>query len=116
MPERIQRKRSKGWRMPENTVYVGRHTQGGNPYIVGEWGEYADPAQKCMELFDEMLTEMLEDGDQFVNGETVWEWLKPLEGKNLACWCPPGQACHADVLLRLANTASTGQAASSAAQ
>lgn len=26
-----------------------------------------------------------------------------LRGKNLACWCPRDQACHADVLLELAN-------------
>ena len=27
-----------------------------------------------------------------------------LRGKNLACWCGPGEKCHADVLLELANT------------
>jgi hypothetical protein len=26
-----------------------------------------------------------------------------LRGKNLACWCKLGTACHADVLLELAN-------------
>ncbi len=26
-----------------------------------------------------------------------------LAGKNLACWCKPGEPCHADVLLKLAN-------------
>ena len=26
-----------------------------------------------------------------------------LGGKNLACWCPLDQPCHADVLLELAN-------------
>jgi hypothetical protein len=26
-----------------------------------------------------------------------------LRGKDLACWCPPDQPCHADVLLALAN-------------
>jgi len=26
-----------------------------------------------------------------------------LGGKDLACWCKPGQPCHAEVLLRLAN-------------
>jgi hypothetical protein len=29
--------------------------------------------------------------------------IAPLRGKNLACWCPPGQPCHADVLLQVAN-------------
>ncbi|HET7326979.1 MAG TPA: DUF4326 domain-containing protein [Nocardioidaceae bacterium] len=32
MPERIQRKRTKGWRMPEGAVYVGRPTIFGNPF------------------------------------------------------------------------------------
>jgi len=26
-----------------------------------------------------------------------------LRGKDLACWCPLDQPCHADVLLELAN-------------
>lgn len=29
--------------------------------------------------------------------------VRMLHGANLACWCSPGQACHADVLLELAN-------------
>ncbi|XAZ30649.1 DUF4326 domain-containing protein [Paenarthrobacter ureafaciens] len=35
-PQRVQRKRTKGWRMPENTVYVGRGSRWGSPYKVGE--------------------------------------------------------------------------------
>lgn len=31
-PQRIQRKRTKGWRMPEGAVYVGRPTTFGNPF------------------------------------------------------------------------------------
>ena len=34
--KRIQRKRVKGWKMPENTVYVGRPTKWGNPFRVEE--------------------------------------------------------------------------------
>lgn len=33
-PERIQRKRSKGWRMPPNTVYIGRPSKHGNPFSL----------------------------------------------------------------------------------
>lgn len=29
--------------------------------------------------------------------------LPELRGRDLACWCPPGSPCHADVLLELAN-------------
>jgi hypothetical protein len=32
MTTRIQRKRTKGWRMPEGAVYVGRPTKWGNPF------------------------------------------------------------------------------------
>jgi hypothetical protein len=31
------------------------------------------------------------------------EKIKSLRGKNLACFCHPDQACHADVLLEFAN-------------
>lgn len=34
-PTRVQRKRTKGWRMPEGTVYVGRGSKWGNPFRVG---------------------------------------------------------------------------------
>lgn len=31
-PKRIQRKRTKGWRMPEGAIYVGRGSKWGNPF------------------------------------------------------------------------------------
>lgn len=31
-----------------------------------------------------------------------------LAGKNLACWCRLDQACHADILLEVANARGTG--------
>lgn len=34
---------------------------------------------------------------------TILKSLPGLRGKNLACWCKPGDPCHADVLLELAN-------------
>ena len=52
MPKRIQRKRTKGWKMPAGAVYVGRPTKWGNPYKIGseyEWmnwvtGAWENPA------------------------------------------------------------------------
>lgn len=29
--------------------------------------------------------------------------VERLRGRNLACWCKPGEPCHADVLLEIAN-------------
>lgn len=39
------------------------------------------------------------------NPPFIWmaENLDKIAGKNLACFCPLNQPCHADVLLRLAN-------------
>ena len=36
--KRIQRKRTKGWKMPENTKYVGRPTKWGNPFTYEKSG------------------------------------------------------------------------------
>ena len=33
----------------------------------------------------------------------VMDRMDELRGKNLACWCPLDQPCHADVLLEIAN-------------
>jgi len=83
MPERIQRKRTKGWKMPPNTVYVGRPTKWGNPFL----GELA------IRQYEDMIMRKLLDGDTFKKE------LEELRGKNLACWCPLDKPCHADILL-----------------
>jgi hypothetical protein len=36
MPERIQLKRTRGWRLPEGAVSVARPTRWGNPWRVGD--------------------------------------------------------------------------------
>ncbi|ETK36157.1 DUF4326 domain-containing protein [Microbispora sp. ATCC PTA-5024] len=47
MPERIQRRRTKGWRLPEGAVIVDRTSRWGNPFKVGslvmEPGPYNSP-------------------------------------------------------------------------
>ena len=88
MPERIQRRRTKGWMMPENTVYVGRPTKWGNPFPI-----YNDRA-KAVALFRTLALWWINNGD---------ERVQILHGRNLACWCKEGEPCHADVLLELAN-------------
>ena len=86
-PARVQRRRTKGWRMPANTVYVGRPTKWGNPYTTGS---------RRVNTIDYALH--LRDNPYFVE-----EAKRQLKGKNLACWCPLDQPCHAGVLLEVAN-------------
>lgn len=92
MPERIQRKRTTGWRMPEGAVYVGRGSKWGNDYKIGV--DVKDAAQ---------AVEYFETGLGYAPQEYRDELLAPLRGKDLACWCRLDQPCHADVLLKLAN-------------
>jgi hypothetical protein len=87
-PIRIQRKRTKGWKMPENTVYVGRPSKCGNPYPVGK----NFTAKQAVRLYR-----------KFAEQWNIEEDAQELKGKNLACFCPLDQPCHADVLLELAN-------------
>jgi hypothetical protein len=87
-PVRIQRRRVKGWRMPPNTVYVGRGSRWGNPYRVGT----------CLIPDKETAVETFKAAYLPLRLE-----CSELRGKNLACWCRLDQPCHADVLLELAN-------------
>jgi hypothetical protein len=44
-------------------------------------------------------------GDRFHRNCPTSEYIRAhLAGKDLACWCTPGDPCHADVLLEIANT------------
>lgn len=107
MPIRIQRKRSKGWKLPENAVIVTRGTMWGNPFVVKPdaqpgtqyfCGTYiavptVEDAVDCFRL-------MLEEPSMKGYVEAVKQKLR---GKDLACFCKPGQPCHADILLKVAN-------------
>lgn len=107
-PQRIQRQRAKGWRMPENTVYVGRPTIFGNPFSVesywqiGYSGTERAARQWAVEQFN-LWTAGHKNGPGGLRRVTLAGRLSELRGKNLACWCPLDQPCHADVLLEIAN-------------
>lgn len=114
MPQRIQRKRSKGWRMPEGAVYVGRPTKWGNPFAVTycdgvhvpgrHWHVYRDGWQ-WESTHTIKTTAMLLSVELFHQVADTLQWAirDELHGKDLVCWCPLDQPCHADVLLEIAN-------------
>jgi GH24 family phage-related lysozyme (muramidase) len=108
MPERIQRKRTKGWRMPEGAVYVGRGSTWGNPWRVGDDHSWTiGPGRTINREPHGPLTreQCVESYRNAHSDDPEWEAIlrEKLGGKNLACWCPLDQPCHADVLLELAN-------------
>lgn len=107
-PQRIQRKRGKGWRMPKGAVYVGRLPKGlagwGNPFVVGTPDNGGNLTRA--EAVRQYRTALLEGRLQY----SVAQVRAELAGRDLACWCPledeHGQRvpCHADVLLDVANS------------
>ena len=104
MPKRVQMHRRKGgWRKDHpDAVIVARPSKWGNPFVVGERvltskGGYAVIRDRQMAV------------DLFRKKWSTWrtsysaEMIHELRGKDLACWCPLDQPCHADVLLEMAN-------------
>lgn len=132
MPERIQRKRTAGWRMPEGAIYVGRPSRWGNPIrITSERGRYSQmyrvhgspldltggPSYCDMATarhFAAWLFECDLLNGRYPNYPSLDEIRAELAGHDLACWCPPRRVspngslceinCHADVLLEIANS------------
>lgn len=139
-PQRIQLRRTKGWRLPEGTQIVDRRTRWGNWYVVerqrqvvtwpdpdrlpniartGPWTvlqtrrkwptgtEYGgftdklDATAFAVELHRRALLAMMEGLD---GPHSARFYLGPLYGRDLACWCKPGDPCHADTLIELANS------------
>lgn len=95
-PKRIQLRRITGWKKPEGAVVVSRFpgSKWGNPYQAGKDGD-GDRAY-LVRLFREYL-QRPEQADFVADIKTE------LRGKDLCCWCPLDQPCHADVLLEIAN-------------
>lgn len=108
MPKRIQRKRTKGWRMPAGVVYVGRGSTWGNPWRVGDeavvtW-PFPYPVNGHQESRQVPITAVLAvELYRIAYTPSADEIRARLAGKDLACWCPLDQPCHADVLLEIAN-------------
>lgn len=99
-PQRIQRKRTKGWKMPEGAVYVGRPTKWGNPCASGG-------RDHCVRAYRRLI-----EGNVW-SSPNKSEVQRELCGKDLACWCQLDQPCHADVLLEIANATSVAKAGDS---
>ena len=106
-PQRIQRKRSKGFKVPEGAVYVGRPTIYGNPFSVTE---KMKPGTRVGGFREYITVPTVEDAIDcyrlYLNEkpELVAQIKQELRGKVLMCWCRVGQPCHADVLLEIANS------------
>lgn len=129
-PRRIQRQRTKGWRMPPNTVYVGRPTVWGNPFLP-QCRVTTSYRRQVVERYRRAMC----GGGPAIDHVILLDWVRDhgwqggfdqtaprscLACKHQACWCKlcdrhratgkpfndpcdDCEPCHADILLQLAN-------------
>jgi Domain of unknown function (DUF4326) len=90
VPRRYQRSRRKGARLPSGVVVVSRPTRWGNPHPL-DLGR----AEAVRRYREDLLAGRL--------AVTVDDVKRELRGRDLACYCPLDEPCHADVLLGVAN-------------
>lgn len=116
---RVQRKRTKGFKTPENTVYVGRPTKFGNPFrltadgwiqyhkvgkIIGSaWCYWSVSNGFTLKDVVELYEQWIQGDLKSYSGLPYPPDIKSLKGKNLSCFCSLQSPCHADILLKLAN-------------
>jgi len=110
-PTRIQRKRTKGWRMPPNTCYCGRGSKWGNPFKVGApvplyiWWMYLDYA----DMVKYKDNTPVPDSKEAVR--LYRKYARPSKREldelrkydHLACWCRLDAPCHIDVIIEMLN-------------
>ena len=94
--------------MPEGAVSVCRPGRWGNPFREGEtgWIPVDSSGVWSKEPHPPLTREQAVECFRFSAESTLREFpdhFAPLRGKDLACFCPLDQPCHADVLLELAN-------------
>lgn len=114
-PVRLRLSRAKGFDLQAHSlavnglpaVNVARPSMWGNPFVVGKDGNRKD----CTDLFAVMLngylalTASCDVRDLKKARDVILANIHKLTGNNLACWCRlDGKPCHADLLIRVANT------------
>lgn len=113
-PQRYQRSRRAGARLPAGVVCVTRPSRFSNPFrpyckttiSKSELGIEGDgvvsievgDVENCLAWFRIHMRAMRELYDR-----AGLDYFKQIRGRNLACWCDLASPCHADILLDLAN-------------
>jgi len=89
---RVLSKRTASAAEQQNAVYIGRPSKWGNPFshLDGTLAQFKVASR-----------------EEAIRRYELWLGTQPLDprelaGRDLLCWCAP-EACHGDVLLRLAN-------------
>lgn len=90
MPLRLQRRRAKGYHLPETAICVTRPGPLGNMFVVGKDGS----AAYCVDLYTKMLNGYIAIScshetyeAQIAARKYIAEHRDELRDRDLACWC-----------------------------
>lgn len=101
-PARIQLRRTAGWRTPPGAVVVARGPgrRWGNPVNWRDYPPDLPDAERRLRAVHEFRTRLALGTAGYPSRDEI---RAELAGRDLCCWCPPDQPCHADVLLAICN-------------
>lgn len=100
-PVRLQRRF--GIPARPGTVYVGLGTRWETPFRPGHTTVLHDEDGRKTYHHPGDESEALEEYRRYASVPARADAVRDqLAGMNLACWCEPGDSCHADVLLEIA--------------
>lgn len=122
-PVRLRLSRARGFSLQEHSratngleaVKVTRPGPFGNPFTIQQAAEVFDCRRvsahfhavdwfrQWLNASDDAFEDMREYCGMKSDRDELFRRLPELRGKNLACFCDLGLACHAEVLLEIAN-------------
>lgn len=73
-------------KISEESVYIGRPSKWGNPFVIGKDGN----REQVIKKYEKWI----------LSQPKLMNELKELTGKDLVCYCSP-KACHGDILKKL---------------
>ena len=104
MPERIQLIHLYDGLLPVGAIAIYSPSPWQNPFIAGIHGT----ERECVERYENLMAGYLcweaDNGiAQRISYQYMLRNIQTIQGKDLACWCPPDRPCHGNVLIKLAN-------------
>lgn len=104
-PQRIQLSRRAGFNLQRVSMELNglpaiscsRPGKWGNPFVV-QFDPHTDYSPQTAAEAVKLYRAHVDKGFMRI------KIRQELRGRNLACWCKPGTACHCDVLLEIANS------------